>query len=243
MKKKVQSELRTIAKRILDSDETMDAALLRSLTAQLYERVLVLNYLEQQTERSETPIERSSVRSSLDSKSYREQNWFNDPEPVPQPTYSEEIAEPLIEKIKDIVAQIPQESQKGDDLLNDLLPKKERTMNELEDFASHYHETPIFERKEAVEKEPEASLEQRTLNKTMDQGLSIGQNDQKDLVNHLFNNDQEDFIRVISQINSMRSFDEAKEFVTDQIKPEYNNWKNKDEFEQRFMTLIQKRFS
>jgi len=228
MKKKVQSELRTLAKRILDSDEKMDTDLMRSLAAQLYEKVLVLNYLEQNSERSEAPTARPVVSSSLDSKSYREQNWFNDPKPVPQPTYSEEIAEPLIEKIKDIVAQIPQESQKVDDLLNELIPKKESPLNELEDFASHYHEAPVFERKEPVEK---------------DHGLNIELNDRQAFMSNLFDNDQEDFSRVLSQINSMSTFDEAKAFIIDKIKPEYNNWKNKDEFEQRFMTLVEKRFS
>ena len=215
MKKKIHSELRTIAKRILDSDETLDTASLRSLIAQLYERVLALNYLEQQPEKSEVPLERSVVGSSMDSKSYREQNWFKDPEPVPQPTYSEEIAEPLIEKIKDIVAQIPQESQKVDELLNELLPKKEISKNELEDFASHYQETPVFERKE-----PDISQKHRSLNETVDQSL-----------------------KVLSRINSMHSFDEAKAFVLERVKPAHNNWKNKDKFEQRFMTLVEKRFN
>ena len=238
MKKKIHSELRTIAKRILDSDETLDTASLRSLIAQLYERVLALNYLEQQPEKSEVPLERSVVGSSMDSKSYREQNWFKDPEPVPQPTYSEEIAEPLIEKIKDIVAQIPQESQKVDELLNELLPKKEISKNELEDFASHYQETPVFERKE-----PDISQKHRSLNETVDQSLNVGLNDRLAFVKHLFNNDLEEFMQVLSRINSMHSFDEAKAFVLERVKPAHNNWKNKDKFEQRFMTLVEKRFN
>ena len=38
---------------------------------------------------------------SLDSKSYREHNWFKDPEPLPEPENKEELIEPAIEKIKD----------------------------------------------------------------------------------------------------------------------------------------------
>jgi hypothetical protein len=233
MKKKIESELRTIAKRILDSEDTLDTASLRTLTAQLYERVLVLNYLEQQSERSEA-APKATVSSSMDSKSYREQNWFNDPKPVPQPTYSEEIAEPLIEKIKDIVAQIPQESEKVDDLLNELLPKKENSKNELENLAALYQETPIFERKDPVGEESDLST---------DHGMIIKPNERHSFVDHLFDNNQEDLIRVLSQINSMRSFEEAKTFISGQIKPEYNNWKNKEDYENRFMNLIEKHFS
>jgi hypothetical protein len=243
MKKKIQSELRTIAKRILDSEENIDADSLRSLTAQLYEKVLILNYLEQQSVKSETQTRRPADSSSLDSKSYREKNWFNDPKPVPQPIYSEEIAEPLIEKIKDIVAQIPQESQKVDDLMNELLPKKENPKNELEDFASHYHETPIFERKDPVDKNPEISLKQSSLKEVSEHRLNIDLKDRHDFVNQLFDSDQEDFNRVLSQINTMSSYEEVKVYIADQIKPEYNNWKDKDEFEKQFMILVEKRFS
>jgi hypothetical protein len=243
MKKKIQSELRTIAKRILDSDESLDTESIRSLTVQLYERVLVLSYLEKQPKRNEVTPVKAPISSSLDSKSYREQNWFNDPEPVPQPTYSEEIAEPLIEKIKDIVAQIPKESQKVDDLLNELLPKMKNSKNELEDFASHYRETPVFERKDLVEKEFEILKEQNSLSEYKDQVLNMGLIDRTDFLKHLFDNDQEDFSRILSQIDSMSSFEEAETFISNHVKPEYNNWENRNEYEKRFMIFFKKRFN
>jgi hypothetical protein len=229
MKKKLLSELHSLAKRILDSDDALDTASMRSLAAQLHERLLILNYLEQQPEADVSKTGSQTTGASLDSKSYREQNWFNDPKPVPQPTYSEEIAEPLIEKIKDIVAQIPQETEKVDDLLNEMLSKKGNIQSELEELASHYQEIPVFERKEVP--------------KENSKGLYMNQDDRRDFLIHLFDNDQEDFSRVISQINSMSSFDEAEAFISGQIKPEYDNWKDKDNYEHRFVSLIEKHFS
>ena len=116
-------------------------------------------------------------------------------------------------------------------------------MNELEDFASHYHETPVFERKEPVERGPEGSTKQSLPNETKDHNLNIGLSDRNAFLNHLFDNDQENFRRVLSQINSMHSFKEAKAFIIDKVKPEYNNWKNKEEIEKQFITLVEKRFS
>ena len=74
----------------------------------IYEKLTVLEYLEGQLE---------GGSQSYDSKSFREQNWFVEPEPVPQPEHKEELVEPLMEKIKDIVAQMPEESRQVDELL------------------------------------------------------------------------------------------------------------------------------
>ena len=65
-----------------------------------------LDILESQIEKAD-----SKQDVSMDSKSYREQNWFKEPEPVPQPEHKEDLVEPLMEKIKDIVAQMPEEER------------------------------------------------------------------------------------------------------------------------------------
>lgn len=243
MNKKIQIELRSLAKRILNANENVDAKTLKSLVAQLYEKITVLEYLDSNQESTVyTTSEKANVKSSLDSKSYREENWFQDPKPVPQSPYSDEIAEPLIEKIKDIVAQIPQESQQVDDFLNEILPKKETHKNELEDFASHYHETPVFERKEPITENSDTPPKPVSLNEKLDQGLNIGLNDRHAFVKHLFGNNQDDYSRVLSQINTMSTFEEAEVFIKEKVKPDYNDWIDKEEYSYRFMTIIEKRF-
>src|SRR5690606_16416368 len=62
----------------------------------------------------------------------------------------ENLAEPLIEKIKDIVAQMPSEAQHVDEMLNEILPKKS-AVNDIEVFASEYQQMPVFERKDRIE--------------------------------------------------------------------------------------------
>ena len=41
----------------------------------------------------------------------------------------------------------------------------------------------------------------------------------------------------------MSSLNEAKLFINDTVKPDYNNWLNKEEYMERFMTILEKRFN
>jgi hypothetical protein len=83
----------------------------------------------------------------------------------------------------------------------------------------------------------------KSLNETINSGLSIGLNDRLAFIKHLFNGNIEDYTRVLSQINSMQNFEEANVFITETVIPDYNEWLDKDEFKERFMTLIEKRFN
>lgn len=72
--------------------------------------------------------------------------------------------------------------------------------------------------------------------------LTLGLNDRIAFEKNLFGGSGEDLNRVISQLNTFDSFDEAKEFIADMVKPDYNNWQGKEEYEERFMALVEKKF-
>ncbi|MGV3460315.1 MAG: hypothetical protein ACO1N9_07670 [Flavobacterium sp.] len=73
--------------------------------------------------------------------------------------------------------------------------------------------------------------------------LNLGLNDRIAFEKNLFGGSGEDLNRVISQLNTFDSFDEAKEFIADMVKPDYNNWQGKEEYEERFMALVEKKFN
>lgn len=73
--------------------------------------------------------------------------------------------------------------------------------------------------------------------------LSLGLNDRIAFEKHLFGGSGEDLNRVVSQINTLNSFQEAQDFIADLVKPDYNNWNGKEEYETRFMELVEKKFS
>jgi hypothetical protein len=87
--------------------------------------------------------------------------------------------------------------------------------------------------------EPKISSLNDRLNKT----ISFGLNDRIGFEKKLFGGSSDDFNRVISQLNTFDSFEEARGFVQDFVKPDYNNWEGNEEFETRFMEIVEKKFS
>lgn len=81
-----------------------------------------------------------------------------------------------------------------------------------------------------------------SLNDKLAKGIHIDLNDRLAFIKHLFGNSSEDYNRVLSQINTFNSFYETRDFVQDMVKPDYNNWEGKQEYEDRFMDIIEKKF-
>ncbi|MGO3182809.1 MAG: hypothetical protein ACTIJ9_08265 [Aequorivita sp.] len=145
MKKKLREQITALAKQIIEDEKTFKTASAKELVGKLYEKLVVLEYLEKQLEDDHE----DQHEESLDSKSFREENWFTEPEPVPQPEDREDIIEPLMEKIKDIVAQMPEEGQRIDELLDEMLPD-----NNNETPVEDTMEQPVEEPLEQTMKEP-----------------------------------------------------------------------------------------
>jgi hypothetical protein len=72
--------------------------------------------------------------------------------------------------------------------------------------------------------------------------IAVGLNDRLAFVKHLFNDSTEDFNRVISQLNTVDSEERAKAFIDNMVKPDYDGWAGKEEYETRFLTIISRRF-
>lgn len=73
--------------------------------------------------------------------------------------------------------------------------------------------------------------------------LNIGLNDRIGFVKNLFANSDEDFNRVLNQLITYDSFEEANHFIEDMVKPDYNNWDGKEDYAQRFMEIVEKKFA
>jgi hypothetical protein len=111
------------------------------------------------------------------------------------------------------------------------------SMEDLEQITADFQNMPEFERKTANDLSKPVSLNDR-LNK----GLVIGMNDRLGFVKHLFGGNDQDLNRVLSQLNTMESYESAKHFVATMVKPDYNNWSGKENYEERFMDLLERKF-
>ena len=47
----------------------------------------------------------------------------------------------------------------------------------------------------------------------------------------------------MTQLQTIDSEERSKAFIINLVKPEYNNWEGKEDYEERFMALIARRFA
>jgi hypothetical protein len=135
-----------------------------------------------------------------------------------------------------VVIQPPTKSdkevpKKSASIVNVEVRKTMSLEEELQDIVSVDFMADLFE------KAPSKSLNDR-----LSGNIQIGLNDRIAFVKNLFNGNQEDYNRVISQLNTLKSGDEAKNFIDSMVKPDYN-WSEKEELETRFMEIIERKFA
>jgi hypothetical protein len=157
----------------------------------------------------------------------------------------EEVVEEIIEEApKQEAVQISFEDLIGGDFSEDLFVKVESTAFEtpIEAEPESAIENATIELDEiALPKEVEES-KSVTLNEKLAKGINIDLNDRIAFTKHLFGNDPEDYNRVLNQLITFDTFYETRDFIRDMVKPDYNNWEGKEEYEERFMEIIEKKF-
>ena len=91
--------------------------------------------------------------------------------------------------------------------------------------------------KEVIEEKP------LSLNDQHSKAINIGMNDRIAFVKHLFDDSTEDYNRVLSQLNSFTTKEEAVDFIEEIIKPDYDNWVGSEEYAERFMEIVKNKFN
>lgn len=122
----------------------------------------------------------------------------------------------------------------------------------FDDFLGTNYAEPVFVKPEELEAEKKAKEEtsrlaeyvsKTSLNDKISRGLTIGLNDRVAFMKHLFDDNSEDYNRVLSQLITFDTLQEARDFLDNFVKPDYNDWKGKEEYAERFMEIIEKKFS
>lgn len=104
-------------------------------------------------------------------------------------------------------------------------------------------EAPKAEDKKEEPKDDKTSSSPKSLNDKFAKTITLGLNDRIAFEKHLFGGSSDDLNRVISQLNTIDNYEEAKNFIEDLVKPDYNNWQGKEDYEERFFQLVEKRFA
>jgi len=148
------------------------------------------------------------------------------PEPEPLKAEVQEV-----EKIEEEIKPVVEEKIEIPDV-------KQYTKNDLEEITADFQTMPVFERK-VNDTKADKPL---SLNDRLNRGLKIGMNDRLGFIKHLFNGSDQDFNRVISQLNTMTTFNDAYSFIDTMVKPDYNNWEGKDAYADRFLELVERNY-
>lgn len=251
MKKKLEAELISIAHRILKLKGREDVLKMHTEVSALFEKLSVLKFAHENFEGELPTIGSDSSFLGMIDSSFN--NKISDNIEIEDKIYinlddreNEEIMEPVINKIKDMVEQMPDDPEGIDTVFEDAIPKEPIKKHNLEDITAGFEDIPIFE---PVSKSQNgvsngASNGKKSLNdKLKIGGLHIGLNDKIAFIKHLFDGKSEDYDRVLSQLNTFASYTNAKNFILDMVKPDYNNWAGKEEFEERFMEIIEAKFN
>lgn len=101
---------------------------------------------------------------------------------------------------------------------------------------------PVFEAVQPEEIVTEIKEEAKSEPVVAGKTIVLGLNDKIAFEKNLFAGNGDDLQRVLSQLNTFTNWDEAKSFVLDFVKPDYNNWENKEEFEVRFLEIVENKF-
>ncbi len=243
MKKKLESELISIAHRILKLRGKEDVKKLHEEVAQLYEKLTILKFAQENFEDDMPTI--GSDSSFFDRLDDAFNNTVSDTIEVEDKIYidldeteDDGIMEPLMETIKDIVAQMPEETQQVDEILEEAIARPIAKRNELEDITSAYKNIPVFEPVVQTDEGDKKSLNESLKGKA----IKIGLNDKLAFIKHLFGGNVLDYERALLQLSSSKSLKEALILIENKIKPQQDNWEGKEEYQERFLEIVEARF-
>ncbi len=227
----------SIAHKILKLKGKGDLPRMQKEARQLYEKLTILLFTEQYLESpSVLTEEKEDVQQTIDEVFERRSNdvyvKHNIKEYNEAEGSREQIIVPVMDTIRDLVAEMPQKEDTLEELLADILPEPTFVKRDAETVS------PVVEKTETAK-----DSKQLSLNDKLNKSLQIDLNDRLAFVKQLFNGSTEDFNRAISQINTLRSAKEASQFINDHVKPEYDNWQGKEKYEERFMEIVERRFA
>jgi hypothetical protein len=216
MPNKIHQQLKQLAKEILEMEKPYDYQKVYDATLLLFERLILIKNAEGFNKDFWEDLETNFDQAVDFIKGQREAETaaenFNDREELP----------PIMDTIKEIVKEIPETKPSVADLFQE-------NSKELS-----------FERKEEV---PSTEKEtQKSLNDKFSKGLQVDLNDRLAFIKYLFDQNANDYQRAISQIATLQTWEHAQKFILEMIKPDYNQWEGKEQYEIRFLKIVENNF-
>lgn len=266
MHKKLAADLTSLAHSILQMKNKEDVFALKTKAHEVYEKLAVLAFVEEYINNTPNPDHTKEELVTMVSNA----SYLIDKELLENDT-EQTLQEKVIESSESIEQEVENNSslteknvsnvkideatddlpiQKSFDLeTDDLFSQKEDDLEpEIKEDSNVSDDLPTLEDelKDTISADVVSELfenaQKKSLNDKLQGDIQIGLNDRIAFVKNLFGGSQEDFNRVVSQLNSFKTLKEAKKFINKIVKPDYD-WTDKEEVEERFMFIVERKFS
>jgi hypothetical protein len=264
MHKRLETDLISLAHSILQMKNKADVFALKEKSRVIYEKLSLLAFVEEYV--NTTPNEElsknellSKVEKALELKELKVIDEAPVSEIVTEVSQEEvdtvlEEVDPVLEEVE-VNEELPSEInidaiiEQPFDELEALLSSEEKDLKEPVSDTSDSDKTKTVsleeELQDTIPVDEIATLFDlpvpKSLNDTLAINIQIGLNDRIAFVKNLFDGSQEDFNRVLSQLNTYTSEKEAKKFIKKMVKPDYD-WSEQVELEARFLEIIERKF-
>ncbi|HKL90090.1 MAG TPA: hypothetical protein VJ880_02800 [Allomuricauda sp.] len=229
MIRKLREELIKLSTEIITAREDTDLAALYEKSKEIYEKLAVLKFIDEKLSDVEVDVSQNVIASRFEKMANAVLSG-NTSVPESNP-HQEDIMTPGMDTIKDMVSEMPSNADL-EKVFAEFVAKPDYMKNDKENLSPT--ESANFSTQQKKSK---------SLNDKLAKDLQVGLNDKLAFVKHLFNNSMEDYTRVLSQLNTIDTEERSIAFINNMVKPEYNNWEGKEEYEARFIALIERRFA
>jgi serine protease inhibitor len=254
MHKRLKTDLMSLAHEILQMKDKENVFALKEKSKEIYEKLLLLAFVEEYI--TTTPNLEETKEELLNK--------------VDKALELKEIIDKVVEEKTEekVVHQLKEASQEIDQkttLTSEVEEIEEQPFDEIESLMFETTQLEIEGNNDVknIEERKIMSLEEelqdtipvdeiatlfdtpaptKSLNDKLANNIQIGLNDRIAFVKNLFDGSQEDFNRVVSQLNTFKTEKEAKKFISKMVKPDYN-WSEQEELEIRFIEIIERRFA
>jgi hypothetical protein len=248
MHKKLEADLMSLAHSILKMKNKEDVFALKEKAKVIYEKLSMLAFVEEYV--NTTPgldvskealiekvtqgfiakevvaVEEVILEEEVEVEEAVVDNLIEEPN---EETKGEEILEQPFDELEEIIFS-ENEPEPINDVVKVEVDKTKTLEEELQDIISVDVMADLFE-----------NAQPKSLNDKLVSSIQIGLNDRIAFVKNLFNNQQDDYNRVISQLNTFKTEKEATQFINKMVKPDYN-WSEQEELEIRFLEIITRKF-
>lgn len=255
MRKNLIISLKRLAHDILNLEADQDLGMLRKKTEEIYDKLVILDYLTKNIDSLEGEATTAQMEVDQTSKIGVESEDFITEE------INDDLSKDIYEKKAPEESKIePEDSDEAETTadvetssLDNTSEENKNGLEELfeptfdsikEDFSQkdEFKDTISLDETEKLFETKRTEAKPISLNdKLLGRKIQVGLNDRIAFVNVLFDYNQSEFNRILSELNEFETEVQAKNYIQNSIKTKYN-WSGKEDVEERFILLVERKF-